>query len=302
MPLNWEEFYKEAERKAPDKEKLREQELRAIEQLAAQALRISETVRTEVWGAVLGYGRDAEAIIQVFDGIAHGYRDCRYPLIVKLYRCRKPVFSRWHGEQFGCMPGFSENPRIQQSIAAGEVRDWRSKNRSYAILQYVPGIVLDAWLEVAPKTQRSVRFFLEQIFMEMVIPLWNLGHRGWDLRSGNMVVDPATQQLTMIDTDSYQNTFGEVTGCTAGWSKRDDFESKFFHRGVRRLVSRISLGKQKATARKNSERRIASVLETSEFRSALHSLGRPDTPPDHLVAAQQNCIQFLDQLAAIGLI
>ncbi len=135
----------------------------------------------------------------------------------------------------------------------------------------------------------------------MVIPLWNLGHRGWDLRSGNMVVDPATQQLTMIDTDSYQNIFAEVTGGTLGWSKRDDFESRFFRRGFGRLVSRIGLGKQKAATRKNSELRIARVLETSGFQAALHSLGRPDSPPNHLVVAQQNCIQFLDQLAAIGL-
>ena len=80
-----------------------------------------------------------------------------------------------------------------------------------------------------------------------------------------LVVDPATQQLTLIDTDSYQNTFSEVTGCTPGWSRRDDFESRFFQRGVGRLVSRICLCKQKAAARRNSELGIANVLETSGF-------------------------------------
>jgi hypothetical protein len=302
MPLYWEEFDKEAERKAPGSEKLGEPERRGIEQLAAEALGVPQAVRTEGWGAVLGYGRDAQAVIQVFDWVEHRHGDCRSSLIVKIYRCRKPVFSRWHGEQFGRMPGFPGNPRVQQSVAAGEVRDWRGKIRSYAVLQYVPGIVLDARLETAPKTRTPVRNLLEQIFMDMVIPLWSLGHRGWDLRSGNLVVDPENRQLTMIDTDSYQNTFTEVTGGTLGWSKRDDFENRFFRRGVGRLVSRIGLGKQKATTRKNSEIRIARVLETSGFQAALHGLGRPDSPPNHTAIARQSFDHFLDRLADADLI
>ncbi len=132
--------------------------------------------------------------------------------------------------------------------------------------------------------------------MDMVIPLWSLGHRGWDLRSGNMIVDPGTQQLTLIDTDSYQNTFAEVTGSDLGWDRRDDFEGKFFRRGVGRLVNRIRQGKQKTAVRKKSELRIVSVLEGSGFRAALHDLGRPGTEPGTAAIARQACVQFLDQL------
>ena len=89
--------------------------------------------------------------------------------------------------------------------------------------------------------------------MDMVIPLWSLGHRGWDIRSGNMIVDPGTQQLTLIDTDSYQNTFAEVTGSDLGWGRRDDFEGRFFRRGVGRLVNRIGRASKKLpSARKAS--------------------------------------------------
>jgi hypothetical protein len=166
----------------------------------------------------------------------------------------------------------------------------------------VPGIVLDAWLEVVPRNQTTVRDFLEQIFMDMVIPLWSLGHRGWDLRSGNMVVDPATRRLTMIDTDSYQNTFAEVTGGTLVWNRRDDFESRFFRRGLTRIVNRISQSKQSAAVRKNRERCIASVSEASGFLAALHDLGRPNSPHDNVAVARQACVHFVDQLTQAELI
>jgi hypothetical protein len=301
MPLNWEEFDQEAARKAGST-KLNPEERAEIEELAARALVIPPNARSEFWGAALGYGRDAQAIVQLLDGIEHRHTNSPGALIVKLYRTRKPAFSRWHSEQFGRMPGFSGNPRIQQSIAADEVQDWRGKSRSYAVLQHVPGIVLDAWLEMTPKSQTPVRFFLEQIFMEMVIPLWNLGHRGWDLRSGNMVVDPATQQLTMIDTDSYQNTFAEVTGGTSVWTRRDDFENRFFRRGLSRVVNRISQGKQKPVARRNTELQATSLLEASNFLAALHNLGRPNSSRNDVAVARQACAHFLDRLSEAELI
>lgn len=297
MPLNWEDFDKEAARKAGSA-KLNAEERVGIEELAAQALAIPQSARSCLWGAALGYGRDAEAIVQLFDRIEHRYLQFPDSLIVKIYRTRKPAFGRWHGEQFGRMPAFSGNPLIQQSVAAGEIRDWRGKQRSYAILQYVPGTVLDAWLADRPEALPEPRFFLEQIFLDMIIPLWSVGHRGWDLRSGNMVVNPATRQLTMIDTDSYQNTFEELTVADKGWTKRDDFESRFFDRGIARLVTRMLPGNQDSVGRGTSKELVAEALDASGFRAALHRLGRPNSSADSVAAARRNCARFLDRLRA----
>ncbi|MBI2876989.1 MAG: hypothetical protein HYY20_08920 [Candidatus Tectomicrobia bacterium] len=100
------EFDREQRRKASGREPLGEGERQRIEQLVSQALQLPEAAQAGLWGAALGYGRDAEAVIRVNDGIEHGYESCGHPIAVKLYRCRKPKFVHWHAEQFKQMPGF----------------------------------------------------------------------------------------------------------------------------------------------------------------------------------------------------
>jgi hypothetical protein len=93
------------------------------------------------------------------------------------------------------------------------------------IQEWIEGVTWDEFFGrdaalVSPDTAKKL---LEDLFLEIVIPLWGAGVVWWDVRGANYVVENSEnrKQLVMIDTDVLQNYAEEIFKNPNDHSKRD---------------------------------------------------------------------------------
>jgi hypothetical protein len=295
--LDWTGYEIERRRKGTGTA-LTEADRQALEQMLVNLLGLSASDAARTWGAVVGYGRDADGVVRLEPGVPHRFSAGEQSVAVKVYRGRKPRFVQWHGRLFRSTPGLLGHSRVQQSLAAGDAVDGHGVQRSYAVVQYLPGVVLEAWLpEQQPMPIRAARSCLEQI-LGLVIDLWGASLRTWDLRPGNLIIDPDSGRVALVDTDSYQNLHEEVTLRPHDWSVRDRFEASFFERLPGNLVFQVLTGRKKGGNRADQRElaRIEQALADSGLKAALRVLGRPGSQGSDTTRARQACAALLDGL------
>ncbi len=297
--LDWSAYDAERLRKAGGAPGLTPGQRTALEAFLVRALGVSSPAAGCTWGDVIGYGLDAIAVVHVRPGISHAHAAAGFPVAAKVYRKRQPRLIAWHASQFHRTPRLPGNPRVQQSVTAGEASDGRQR-RSFAVVQYVPGVLLASWLAAhAPPPSARAAALLRDVF-ELVIGLWSAGLRPWDIRPDNLVLDEATGRLTWIDTDACHQIFEEVTQRPDDWSVRDAVEERYLRRTPVNVIVRIQLGRKPGTFGSDGRmvRRAADALADSGLYDAMHALGRPGAPPDAEQNARAAVDPFLRLLAA----
>src|SRR5262249_23185374 len=163
--LDWSAYDAERARRAGGAAGLDAARRADVEATLVGLLELSPSDATGVWGDAVGYGRDSVAVVRPRDGLSHRYASDRFPVAVKVYRRRSPRLLAWHTDLFRRTPCVSGNPRVQQSVAAGEATDTRGRRRSFAVVQFVPGVLLEGWLAAkAPPPAERAAALLREVF------------------------------------------------------------------------------------------------------------------------------------------
>jgi hypothetical protein len=245
-------------------------ELARLEHEAAEILGVPPSHRDELWGHSLGYGARTQTLIRICSGVPHRFVD-RSPLVlVKLFKGDAEVYRRFHRDYFPRLPLIPGNPRFQQTLEAGV---WHGAS-SYAVLQYVDGIVLRERIESGqPLPSGSVRRLLTALIEEIWVPTWESGLRFKDCHKGNFIVDEGANRLVMIDVEQIRKSAVELLDRPHGWRDRKRHERS----GLRQLPGLIrdpvsAQGLDQTTASMN--RRIREALRQSRLTERLQLLGR----------------------------
>jgi hypothetical protein len=278
MPVAWESHT--AARRRSGLEPLDNTTRNAIVGMVVALLRLPEAVAAGQWGAALGYGLYAAAVIYVPGTIPHPFRPICPDVAVKVYRSEMAAFVAFQ-QEWGWEQRFDG---LQRTLAAGLRPDGRGLARGYAVLQYVEGQPLDVYLaQSAPLPARQARIIVERFFGDLLIPLWANGHRFWDYRHANLIIDPSGQRLTMIDTDALAVSARELTGNAACWTERDKQERKALGSGLLRFLEPLLAPHGASRAQVRGQ--ICAAIEAAGLATALHSLGRPPRQKQGLTAA-----------------
>jgi hypothetical protein len=293
--LNWSAYDAERRRKADGQGGLNPAQRRALEEMLVSVLRLSAAEAAATWGEVVGYGAQSAAVVRIHDSVPHQFATIGQPLAVKVYRVRNPRFVEWHARLFHRLPILIGNARVQQSVTAGDAVDGLGKKRSYVVLHYLPGRLLEAWLqEQQPPPSADALAILEEVF-RLVIELWAAGLRPWDVRAGNLILDPDGLRVRLVDTDACQRTAEELLAHPQDWTRRNQGEALFFRRLPGDVVFRILTGSKRRSNRQDGARvaRIVGALAESGLKPALSQLGRPASPAGAVELAHQALADFL---------
>lgn len=276
---------------------------------AADLLELDAADREAVWGHASPPGRYAATVIRVAPQVSHRFRlaaDCAQVAEVglKLFKVT-PDAARaarqaihFHARELGRLPGLP-NPRVQSSISAGLRPDGRGAERGYVVQEWVRGASLEDCLRVTwatcPVDGSVVRSLLEQLFGDIVIPLWQAGTVWWDFRDANFCYDARDGLLRVIDVDSLGAYADEILRTPQRWQARDKGRTTALAR-LRRMSVRL-LGARQDAARSKVERALQAAWR--EFEPVLQRLGH-DAGADE--AARVALARFLDALERADLL
>jgi hypothetical protein len=268
---------------------------------AADLLELAAADREGVWGHASPPGRYAATVIRLAPQVGHRFtmaaeRAQVGEIGLKLFKMT-PDAGRaahqavdFHARALGRLPGLP-NPRVQRSISAGLRPDGPGGARGYVVQEWMRGASLEDCLRVtwpkAPVDQSVVRSLLEQLFGDIVIPLWQAGTIWWDFRDANFCCDDGV--LRMIDVDSLGAYASEILQTPARWDARDKGRATALAR-LRKMSGRLLCARQGA-GRSKVERGLQAAW--TDFEPALRQLGHD---VDAGEAARAALGRFLDTL------
>ena len=205
-----------------DQEPMDPAEKTGFEQLAVAILKISAAEASTIWGTVQPPGRNAY-VIRIHDGVRHQFARNKNPLGLKVFnlvdgKTMWPSVSRFHNTQRKNLPGLP-NERVQAVWHCATIKPADSVERGYLIQAWVEGEVLEHKFKGELSEHETLRL-LDDLFLELIIPLWSAGSSWWDVRASNYVVTPAGR-LMMIDSDTLGGYADEIVGTPAEFVRRN---------------------------------------------------------------------------------
>ena len=254
-----------------------EVERRALEALAESILQLTTKDAARDWGEAIGYGLYSAAVIRPDPDLAHEFRELCPDVALKLFVNRAGQAVEF---QLRCVAG-QALPRVQRTLAAGQRADGQGTVRGYLVLDYIPGPSLEEALETPALEHVGVRLVVFRSFLaDLLIPLWSRGLRLWDFRPANLILDPETHRLTLIDTDSLRGAMLEMQKTPDCWNVRNRWEDlalgvakgeRMSGRFEQLAVQLARRAGEKTTAVK---RRMQAALAESGLMDVLRRLGR----------------------------
>ena len=284
MTLNWQNYEGFDCGRAHQLPMLREQQA-AFEAMAADILKLSQQDRSATWGTASPPGRFAATVIHIESGVRHGYVEkataCQIAQIgLKIFKTTNDARREarqvlpFHREQIHRLPGLP-NDHLQKTLGGGMRRDGMGIDTPYIIQEWVPGQTLEDLLRrewtSAPPTGDCVRSILEQLFVEIIIPLWSEGTIWWDIRDANYCWDEPSQTLKLIDIDSLAAYADEILKSPDVWHRREKGRKTALAR-LRQMSLRLLLARQLGA--KNKMRVRLENVWNVELEPALSELGR----------------------------
>jgi hypothetical protein len=140
------------------------------------------------------------------------------------------------------------------------------------VLEFVEGQELAVLLEESTITANLARQIIEDILLEIWIPLWAEGLRFKDCHPGNFVVT-AEGRVVMIDTEQMRKDLDERLHLPSEWTQRDKHERAGLSR-LPGLLQRIVLATDRGLSKAGVLRDVKSALALTGLAESLHALGR----------------------------
>ena len=194
-----------------------------FERLAAKILWVPGVEMNDCWGTVHPPGRNA-VVIQVHPHVRHRFeRNGIRQVGLKIYnqvdgKVMWPSVSKFHAAQREKLPGLP-NAHVQEVLDYGVIQDDHGTERGYLVQQWVEGVVLEERIK-GDLTADEVLQIADDLFQEIIIPLWAKGSSWWDVRASNYVVTP-DGRLMMIDSDTVGAYADEILQTPQVFTKRN---------------------------------------------------------------------------------
>ncbi|MDR3561320.1 MAG: NADAR family protein [Negativicutes bacterium] len=194
--------------------KMSDSEKANIEKLTLKILGLDPAKATKGWGTAHPPGRYAQTVIRVSMDAAHRFSQDGKPIGVKIYKATPDGRSAsvpmldFHRNKRTRLPGLKENKHVQDVLYAGIEKGEDGKHYHFLIQHWVEGETLEDRLN--GKTMKGKRKaglsgeamgIMDDLFNELIIPLWSAKTAYWDVRISNYVFTPEGQTI-MIDSDT----------------------------------------------------------------------------------------------------
>lgn len=208
-------------------------------------------------GMVHAFGADKQVLVKIYkgDGSTAGNEQYR----------------TYHGSHFQKVPALMQNPRIQKSLTAGIYRRGVSVH-PYAVLEYIPGIELANMIEEGGLDIQKACQIIEEILVEIWIPIWGAGLRFKDCHPGNFILG-ADGHVYMIDTEQLRKDAAELLLTPAIWKQRDRHEEL----GIQRLpglITRLIRAARSDCKEGAADREARRLLGAAGLPELIKRLGR----------------------------
>ena len=129
-----------------------------------------------------------------------------------------PSIFEFHLMQRANLPGLP-NGHVQEVVGINTVEDASGRRRGYLVHLWVAGTVLEERIK-GDLTASEVLQIADDLFQQIIIPLWSKGSSWWDVRDSNYVVTP-DGRLMMIDSDSVGAYADEILQTPSVFTKRN---------------------------------------------------------------------------------
>jgi hypothetical protein len=212
-------------------------------------------------------------VLATRQGISHRLAGRQERVLVKLYKgdgstVGSAGYQQYHQCDFHGFAPLVSNSHVQQSLEAGV----RPGVGPFAVVQFVEGQELAVLLEESTITSNLARQIIEDILLEIWIPLWAEGLRFKDCHPGNFVVT-AEGRVVMIDTEQMRKDLDERLHRPSEWTQRDKHERAGLSR-LPGLLQRIVLATNRGLSKAGVLRDVKSALASTGLPDCLHQLGR----------------------------
>lgn len=222
--LNWSDKYDRFNWAASAQLPLTESEKRIIEQLGVDVLGLDSTTAARCWGTAHEPGRHAHTVIKIRPDVPHRFSKHGQQLGFKIFNAGKdcpwmgPKMVEFQTTQRHLLPGLP-NAHVQEVFAGGLARTPAGVEHGYLIQQWVEGEVLGSKIGSGLGADDAL-WILDDLFLQIIIPLWSRGTAWWDVRDSNYVFTPE-KRLVMIDSDTLAADLEEIIAASPVYDNRN---------------------------------------------------------------------------------
>ncbi|KAA3618525.1 MAG: hypothetical protein D8M58_21315 [Calditrichaeota bacterium] len=280
MNINWKK-YEEFDWNSSSQTAMNNNERMEIAEIAKDMLELNDSDMAEAtppgrFAATVIHPYECDLGIKIYKNNDDGRRQANRAMAVYLQDIEK-------------LPGLPSD-NVQKIIRA----DRYNKDRNYIIQEWISGDSLE-YLQIKNAIEPAhIRPIVEQLFLNIIIPLWTKGTVWWDSRDGNYCFDANTKKLTLIDIDSLTTYYEEITETPDVWLRRERGRAFALPR-LRQMVLRLL---QTQGLDRGMQKKYRAIWD-KEFLPILKVLGREIT--DELVAVT-HFHHLMSELETAGLL
>lgn len=279
LKLNWRDYYDRYRWMEVNQSKMIPSEKEVIEGLGVKILGLSKAEAKTCWGVAHPPGRYAATVIRINADIRHKYSRAGKVVALKIFKTNKDTrkesarLVKFHNELRKNLPGLP-NEYVQEVFHAGNEVAADGTAYDFLIQEWIEGETLEDMLN--GKIERGdVLKMLDDLFGQIVIPLWAVGTAFWDIRDSNYLFTP-DKRLVMIDSDTVVAYADEITAEPAVYKRRNDGKLEAMERYAM-TVSRMTaacLGVKSAAVQKQVKGLFATHLDNIFRQPYPDALGR----------------------------
>ncbi len=262
--------------------------------IAADILGIDTTGSHEL--VELRHGARTRALFATPAGMHHQYSHHVPRVVIKIYKgdwstAGGKEYETYHADHFQRVPVLQQSPFIQKSITAG-IHRTHNGTFPYAVLQYIDGEELADLIRAGNLDHARAVNFIEQLLLDIWIPLWDGGLRFKDGHPGNFIVSRG-DRVCMIDTEQMRKDAMELLTAPKDWYKRQPHEDMGLAR-LPGLLSRILAATRDDISEATAKKRIKDGINAFDLATNLSRLGRGGSRTE----AEQSAREFTDFIRA----
>ena len=279
LKLNWCDNYDRYRWMEVNQPKMIPAEKEIIEGLGVKILRLTKKDAAICWGVAHPPGRFAATVISINQNIQHKYSKPGKKMALKIFKTNEdtrkesPRLVTFHNELRKDLPGLPTE-YVQEVFHAGNEVAADGLAYDFLIQEWIEGETLEDMLN--GKIERGdVLKMLDDLFGQIVIPLWAVGTAFWDIRDSNYLFTP-DKRLVMIDSDTVVAYADEITAEPIGYTRRNDGKNVAMNRYTM-TVSRMTaacLGVKSAAVQTQVKDLFAMHLDKTFRQPYPDALGR----------------------------
>ena len=279
LKLNWRDYYDRYRWMEVNQPRMIPAEKEIIERLGVKILGLSKTEAKTCWGVAHPPGRFAATVVSINPDIRHKYFKRGKKMALKIFKTNEdtrkesPRLVKFHNELRKNLPGLP-NEYVQEVFHAGNEVATDGVAYDFLIQEWIEGETLEDLLN--GKIERGdVLKMLDDLFGQIVIPLWAVGTAFWDIRDSNYLFTP-DKRLVMIDSDTVVAYADEITAEPAVYTRRNTGKFEAMERYAM-TVSRMTaacLGVKSAAVQKGVKGLFATHLDKIFRQPYPDALGR----------------------------